>query len=64
MGGVEKWQNVVEIMMAGAILVGVGTATYRLGMKVYEELKTDISKYMENEQIKDLRELVGLAHKN
>ncbi len=63
MGGVAKWQDVVEIMMAGATLVGVGTATYIKGMKVYEELKKDLSDYMEREGIKNLKELVGVVHK-
>lgn len=64
MGGVTKWQDAVEVMMAGASLVGVGTATYIKGMKVYEELKRDLSQYMEKEGIKNLKELVGVAHKN
>lgn len=62
MGGVSKWQDVVEIMMAGAALVGVGTATYTKGMKVYDELKQGLSEYMEKEGIKNLKDLVGVAH--
>lgn len=62
-GGVTKWQDVVEIMMAGATLVGVGTATYLKGMKVYEELKSQLSEYMNKEKINNLEELVGAAHK-
>jgi dihydroorotate dehydrogenase (NAD+) catalytic subunit len=62
MGGVTKWQDVVEVMMAGATLVGVGTATYTRGMKVYGELKTEMQTYMESEGIKNLKELVGVAH--
>lgn len=61
-GGVTKWQDAVEIMMAGATLVGVGTATYLKGMKIYEELKKELGEYMEKEKIKDLSELVGKAH--
>lgn len=62
MGGVAKWQDVVEMMMAGATLVGVGTATYLKGMKVYNELKSELSAYMEKESIKSLKELIGIAH--
>ena len=62
MGGVTKWQDVVEVMMAGASLVGVGTATYLKGMKVYDELKQGLDSYMEKEKIKNLKELVGIAH--
>lgn len=62
MGGVSKWQDVVEVLMAGATLVGVGTATYTGGMKIYNELKRDLSEYMDKEGIEDLKELVGAAH--
>ncbi len=62
MGGVTKWQDVVEIMMAGASLVGVGTATYIKGMKVYDELKNDLAEYMDKEGVKHVHDLVGIAH--
>ena len=62
MGGVSKWQDVVEMMMAGATLVGVGTATYTKGMKVYDELKQGLSGYMDKNGVKELKELVGVAH--
>lgn len=62
MGGVAKWQDVVEIMMAGASLVGVGTATYMKGMKVYKELKQGLSQYMEKEGLNNINEIVGVAH--
>lgn len=62
MGGVTKWQDIVEVMMAGATLVGVGTALYTKGMKAYNDMKTQLSDYMEKENIKNLKELVGSAH--
>lgn len=62
MGGVSKWQDVVEVLMAGATLVGVGTATYTRGMKIYNELKRGLSEYMDKERIKNVKELVGIAH--
>lgn len=62
MGGVTKWQDTVEIMMAGATLVGVGTATYLKGMKVYDELKKDLSEYLEREKISKLNDIIGTAH--
>ncbi len=62
MGGVTKWQDVVEIMMAGATLVGVGTATYLKGMKIYSQLKQELSEYLQKQNITNLSELVGIAH--
>lgn len=62
MGGVETVNDVVEMMLAGATLVGVGTATYRKGMKIYEELKIGLIEYMQKSGIQNLNELVGAVH--
>lgn len=62
MGGVSTWQDTVEMMMAGATLVGVGSATYFKGMGVYEEIKQGLTAYMEQEGISSLTELIGIAH--
>lgn len=62
MGGVTTWQDAVEMMMAGATLVGVGSAVYLKGYKVYEEIKQGLSDYMEKEKISNLKELIGVAH--
>lgn len=62
MGGVASWEDTVEMMMAGATLVGVGSATYLKGYGVYEEIKHGLQGYMEKEGIKSLKELVGVAH--
>jgi dihydroorotate dehydrogenase (NAD+) catalytic subunit len=62
MGGITKWQDVIEILMAGATLVGVGTATYSKGMNIYDELKKGLLNYMETNHYADLKQLIGLAH--
>lgn len=62
MGGVMNRQDVVEMMMAGATLVGVGSATYFKGIGIYEEIKTGLLEYMQKEGIKNLKEIVGVAH--
>ncbi|MBI4066994.1 dihydroorotate dehydrogenase [Candidatus Gottesmanbacteria bacterium] len=61
-GGVEKIEGAIQMFMAGATLVGVGTATYTKGMKVYEELKKDLSEYMEKNNLKSLQDFIGAAH--
>ncbi len=62
MGGVETANDVVEMMLAGATLVGVGSAWYRHGFGIYEKIKTDLLKYMAENKIKKLEELIGGAH--
>ena len=50
------------MILAGASLIGVGTATYTKGMKVYQELEKDLLEYMEKNGIKNISEIVGAAH--
>ncbi len=61
-GGVSRWQDVVEFLMAGATAVQVGTAVYRRGLKVFRELVNGLKRYMEEEGFRDVNELVGIAH--
>lgn len=62
MGGISKWQDVVEVILAGASLVGVGSVCYIKGTKVYNELKNGLAGYMDKNGIKDIKDLVGKAH--
>jgi len=62
MGGVEKWQDAVEMMMAGATLVGVGSSVYLRGYKIYKEIITGIKEFLKKEKIKNVENLIGMAH--
>ena len=62
MGGVTTVNDIVQLFMAGATLVGLGTITYTKGMKVIIELKQQLSNYMDQNNIKDIKELIGVAH--
>ena len=62
MGGVEKWQDVVEMMMAGATLVGVGSAVYLRGYKIYKEILAGLEGYIKKEKITSIDKLIGMAH--
>ncbi len=64
MGGVTKWQDVVEVMLAGATLVGVGTGTYLKGMGVFDELKKGLNEYLVTNNYTKPSQIVGLAHKS
>ena len=62
MGGVEKWQDAVEMMMAGATLVGVGSSVYLRGYKIYKEIISGMEEFLKKEHIKNVKNLIGLAH--
>jgi dihydroorotate dehydrogenase (NAD+) catalytic subunit len=60
-GGISTWEDAVEMIMAGASAVQVGTALLR-GYGVFEEITTGLSRYLERKSL-TLEELCGLARK-
>lgn len=58
MGGISKWEDAVEFMMAGAAAVQVGTANFTdpyTPVKIIEGLK----KYTRNNALKNISEMTG-----
>lgn len=62
MGGVSSWEDVVEMMLAGAVLVGIGSITYYQGMNVFKDINLKLAEYMDKNHLKSLSELTGVAH--
>lgn len=58
MGGIMNAEDAIEMILAGATAVSVGTANFT-NPKVTEEIIDGIAAYMEKYQVKDIRELVG-----
>jgi len=62
MGGVSFWQDVVEMMMAGATLVGLGSAVYLYGFGIYQKILTDLQDFLKKEKINKIEKIIGMAH--
>jgi dihydroorotate dehydrogenase (NAD+) catalytic subunit len=62
MGGIGSWRDAVEIMMAGASAVGIGTAVWKEGIDVFAQVSSGLKTFMEENNYKDLSEIIGLAH--
>jgi dihydroorotate dehydrogenase (NAD+) catalytic subunit len=61
-GGITNANDAIEFFMAGATAIEVGTASFmnpRAPMDVLE----GIEKYLQENKIEDLRELIGAAHR-
>jgi dihydroorotate dehydrogenase (NAD+) catalytic subunit len=58
-GGVEDWRSALEMIMAGADAVGIGTAI-KGGLNVIEEIKLGISRFLTEKGLKleDIRGIV------
>ncbi len=61
-GGITKWEDVVEFLMAGASAVQVGSVVYKRGLRVFKELLDDLKRYMQREGFSDIKALIGIAH--
>ncbi len=62
-GGISDWKGAVEMIMAGASAVQVGTAVMYGGVEVFREINAGISKFLSENGHASVKELVGIAHK-
>lgn len=58
MGGIASPEDAIEMILAGASVVSVGTANFH-NPKITEEIVTGIEEYMRKYNVKDIKELVG-----
>lgn len=63
-GGITDWKGAVEMMMAGASAIQVGTAVMYGGVEVFREITTGVSRFLRENGYGSVRELVGMAHKS
>jgi len=60
-GGIEDWKGAVQMMMAGASAVQIGSAVTSKGLEVFREVNTGIEKFLERKGYSSVREIVSLA---
>jgi len=63
-GGITDWRGAVEMMMAGASAIQVGTAVMYRGVEVFREITAGMSKFLQENRYRSAREIVGLANKS
>ena len=61
MGGIMNAEDAIEMILAGATAVSVGTANFN-NPHVTEEIVVGIKDYMERYQVNDIKELIGAVH--
>jgi len=59
-GGIMTGRDAIEIMMAGARLVGMGTMVYYREVEGFGEVVKEMEEWCEKEGIKDLEEIIGI----
>jgi len=61
-GGVSCGRDAVEMFMAGATAVGVGTAVIERDVSVFSKINKEISEFLAARGMNSVRDLRGLAH--
>lgn len=61
-GGITYGRDAVEMMMAGASAVGMGTAVYYREADVFKKVCEEIMQFMEKEGYSSLKEMIGIVH--
>jgi dihydroorotate dehydrogenase (NAD+) catalytic subunit len=61
-GGVSSGRDALEMIMAGATLVGVGSAVYQRGPEVFATIREEMTEWMEAHGVQTLNEIRGIAH--
>ncbi len=61
-GGVYSWEEAVELILAGAKAVQVGSAIIERGVEVIREIRSGIAWWLSKVGLRDISEAVGMAH--
>lgn len=61
-GGVTTGADALEMMMAGATLVGVGSAVYYRGVSVFAAITEEMREWCKDHKIRKLSSLIGRVH--
>ena len=62
LGGVTCGRDAIEMMMAGASAIGVGSAVYFRGVDVFRKITGEMASILEELEVEDMKTIVGAAH--
>jgi dihydroorotate dehydrogenase (NAD+) catalytic subunit len=61
-GGIFTGADVIEMMMAGASAVEIGSAFYTRGPRVFKKISQEIRNWLQKNHYERLKDIIGLAH--
>ena len=62
LGGVSNARDAIELMQAGATAVGIGSGVHFEGIEVFQKVSQGMQQWMQENDFKSAKELVGIAH--
>ncbi len=63
-GGISTGLDAVEMMMAGASAIGVGSAVYDHGLDVFKSIREEMEVFMDSHGYSDYSDLIGILEEN
>jgi len=61
-GGITTGRDAVEMIMAGATAVGIGSGVYYRGIEIFQRVCDEIVEFMEENNYSSLKQIRGIAH--
>lgn len=61
-GGITTGRDAIEIMMAGATLVGIGSGVYYRGVSIFKQVTDEMQAWCKANKVKNLADIIGAAH--
>lgn len=61
-GGISTGRHAIEMIMAGATAIGIGTGIYQRGIDVFQKVCREMESWMSENNLKDIEEIKGAAH--
>lgn len=62
-GGVQNGEDAIELLMAGASLVGIGTTILQRGPEAITNILHEIEQWCNDNTVEDITEIIGAIHK-
>jgi len=61
-GGVSTGRHAIEMIMAGATAIGIGSGIYHRGMDVFKKVCREVESWMSDNGFNNINEIIGIAH--
>ena len=61
-GGVTYGKDALELAMAGASALGIGTAVYYRGKEAFQKIPSEIQDWLKDHGYKHFKNIIGAAH--
>ncbi|MBS1257590.1 MAG: Dihydroorotate dehydrogenase B (NAD(+)), catalytic subunit [Candidatus Scalindua arabica] len=61
-GGISTGRHAIEMIMAGAAAIGVGTGIYERGIDIFSKICREMETWMSENNFNNINEMTGIAH--